>query len=266
MATIEQHAGIPFRGKLGGYVGYVWKQRYCIRTYRKEIRYPNTAAQQQQRSWFISMVKFASCATDALRLGMKQRADEMQMTEGNYFVKQNKHCFKRNANIVDIDYRSLVLSEGGATDVYFHRPRFEQNEIVEIGFDKNITFGRASGEDRVYAYFYSPTRGEGYLAKPSSRRNKSIKVCLPEHWADCEVHIYGFVIDHNGRASRSTYIGSGRVDHAEDRGLYAPADSNWQEFVSLAKNTQNSEIGNEESPSHYNSVDADDNSRWEAPR
>lgn len=238
MAVIDPELGIPFRGKVGGYVGYMWKQKHCIRTYRREVNYPNTEAQQCQRSWFVSMVRFASCATEALRLGLRRLADEAQMTEGNYFVRLNKSHFARKGNTVEVNYEKLVLADGSAADVYFRNPMFGVDEIVEIGFEKSLSFGRSSGDDRVYAYFYSPALGEGYLAEPAERRSKRIKVCLPEHWAGQEVHIYGFVVDHNGRASRSTYIGRGRVSDSEERGQYMSTDSNWQEFVDLANSTQ----------------------------
>ena len=39
---------------------------------------------------------------------------------------------------------------------------------------------------------------------------------LPQHWSGTEVHLYGFVVDRNGRASNSAYIGSGYVNQPLD--------------------------------------------------
>ena len=48
------------------------------------------------------------------------------------------------------------------------------------------------------------------------------------------MHIYGFVIDREGRASNSTYIGVGRLNHYEERGRYIPINKAWNEFVEIA--------------------------------
>lgn len=234
MGKLYQGIEGPFSGKVGPVVGYMWKNRPCIRTYRRQVNYPNTADQQEQRNWFVSMVRFASQATDALKLGFSYVAAAARMTEGNYFVMRNKQHFHREDNSVRVDYEKLQISVGTATDVYFHKPRFEKNETVVVDFEKNALSLKASADDQVYVYIYASGIGEGLLAAPVARRAKQVPVALPQNWAGQEVHLYGFVVDRDGRASNSTYIGVGRVNHYEDRGRYIPLDNNWQEFVELA--------------------------------
>ena len=53
-------------------------------------------------------------------------------------------------------------------------------------------------------------------------------------WAGQEVHVYGFVVDREGRPSNTTYVGVGRVNHYEDRGRYIPVNKNWKDFVDIA--------------------------------
>ncbi|MDY6372055.1 MAG: DUF6266 family protein [Bacteroidales bacterium] len=43
------------------------------------------------------MVRFAATARQALLLGLREKAEQWQMTEGNAFVKMNKGCFGRGA-------------------------------------------------------------------------------------------------------------------------------------------------------------------------
>ena len=107
MAKLEQGILGPFRGKVGTVVGYLWRGRHVVRGYRKEINYPNTESQQAERDWFVSMVRFAATARQALLLGLRERAARDQMTEGNVFVKMNKHCFGRT--------HAPVAACGGAT-------------------------------------------------------------------------------------------------------------------------------------------------------
>lgn len=234
MGIILQGYNAPVIGRVGSSVGYLWKGKACLRTYCRHINYPNTEGQQRQRNWFVGMVRFASAATDALRLGLRQKADEAQMTEGNYFIQQNKQHFRLNEGHLEVDYDQLRLTAGSAADVYFHNPKFEENETISVGFEKNMMSFRASGDDNVYLYIYAPGREEGYLSAPVARRSKSLKVSLPEQWAGEEVHLYGFVIAKDGRASNSTYIGPGRVNHYEERGRYVPLNKNWKDFVDIA--------------------------------
>ena len=227
----------PFSGKVGPVVGYTWKHRACIRSYRQHINYPNTADQQRQRDWFVSMVRFASQATSALQLGMSQMATATKMTEGNYFILKNKQHFHRKTDGLQIDYNKLQIAYGNAADVYFHRPKFEKNETVVVDFEKNAMSLRASSDDNVYVYVYATGIAQGLLSAPVARRSKQLRIALPQEWTGQEIHLYGFVVDREGRASNSTYIGVGRVNHYEDRGCYIPLDNNWQEFVELAHET-----------------------------
>ena len=234
MALICQDVHSPFVGRMGSTVGYLWKGRACLRTYRHDINYPNTPSQQRQRDWFVSMVRFASRATAALQLGLRHSAAEEQMTEGNYFVKHNKHCFGSDNGELTVDYEHLQLSQGPAADVYFKAPRFEDNERVSVEFEKNTLSLHASGSDKVYVYFYCPSLEAGFLAAPAERRSNVVRVSLPQGWSGAEVHLYGFVVDREGRASASTYIGVGRVNHYEERGRYVPVNKGWKDFVNIA--------------------------------
>ena len=234
MAVIYQGVNGPFVGKVGPVVGYLWKGKACMRSYRSEISYPNTRLQQQQRDWFVAMVRFASRATGALKLGLSAKAAERRMTEGNYFVMQNKRHFRTEGDAVEVDYDQLKIASGPAVDVYFKPARFEEHEVLAVDFEKNAMSLHASGSDRVYVYAYVPSLGAGMLSAPVERRSKSLRMQLPAEWAGAEVHVYGFVVDREGRPSDSTYVGVGRVNHYEERGRYIPVNKGWDDFVSIA--------------------------------
>ena len=242
MARVDSGILGPFTGRVGTVVGYRWKNTHCMRAYVEHIRYPNTESQQRERDWFVSMVRFAAQARPALKLGMKHHAKEAGMTEGNFFVMLNKQHFSHTDGQVEVDYSKLHLSFGPAADVYFHEARFEEDQTVVVDFEKNRLQLRASSEDSVYLYAYAPGLGQGLLSAPVARRSKSVRFRLPEWWSGREVHLYGFVVDKDGRPSNSTYIGVGRVDQYEYQGRYIPLNKNWNDFVDMA-NEVNGETG-----------------------
>ncbi len=257
MALIYQGINGPFVGKVGPVVGYLWKGKACMRAYNRQVNYPNTLMQQHQRDWFVSMVRFASKATAALQLGFARRAEEAQMTEGNYFVRQNKQHFHSENGVLSVDYSKLKIASGAAADVYFKSPRFEENETIVVEFEKNTMSFRASSSDKIYVYVYAPELEEGFLSAPVERRQKSLSMRLPQHWSGVEVHLYGFVIDREGRSSESTYIGVGCVNHYENRGRYIPINNDWKEFVDIASksNGEQDDLPLQPSDSMTKSVD-----------
>ena len=47
MGKIYEGVTGVFSGKVGPVVGYMWRNRYCIRAYRRTVNYPNTESQQK---------------------------------------------------------------------------------------------------------------------------------------------------------------------------------------------------------------------------
>ncbi len=245
MGILYEGLNGAFSGKVGPVIGYRWKNRSCIRAYNNKICYPNTQQQQHERSWFVGMVRFAAHAKDAIQLGLRQQAEEKGMTEGNYFISRNKMHFHRiEDGTVEVDYNKLTIAEGAGNNVLFHNPIFRENETLEVNFEKNVIFGKTGSDDQVYLYIYSPELEEGWLTAPTARRNKCIKFQLPEHWSGSIVHIYGFVIEKDGRTSTSSYVGVGKVNHTEERGVYIPINKSWNDFVEMATHA-NGESKNE---------------------
>lgn len=207
MARLTEGILGPFSGKVGTVVGYRWRGVPCVRGYVRQINYPNTAQQQVEREWFVAMVRFAAKARQALLLGFGEQARGAQMTEGNWFVRRNKQNFSTVDGAVKVDYASLTLAAGAAAPVSFHAPQFGEDGVLSVDFEKNTMFARASPEDKVYLYAYCPDTEAGMLMAPVARRTKRVRVSLPDAWRGREVHVWGFVVDREGRASASAYVG-----------------------------------------------------------
>ncbi|MBP3763412.1 MAG: hypothetical protein J6I49_06000 [Bacteroidales bacterium] len=215
MAKIEQGILGPFRGKVGTVVGFLWRGRHVVRGYRKEINYPNTENQRLERDWFVSMVRFAATARQALLLGFREKAAQWQMTEGNAFVRENKRCFAKCDGGSVVDYKHISISQGPAAPVIFTGARLGGDGVLEVGFERNSGMTRAKAADRVYVYIYHTATRAGLLSAPAERRAGRLRVQLPDGWAAQEVRLWGFVVDKEGRASGSAYIDLEREDRPE---------------------------------------------------
>ncbi len=212
MAKLEQGILGPFRGKVGTVVGYLWRGKHVVRAYRKEINYPNTEMQQAEREWFVGMVRFAATARQALLLGLRERAERDVMTEGNVFVRMNKGCFGRDAARrvrTGVDYEYIRIAEGSAAPVRFTTASVDENNVLHVDFERNSGMTRAKASDGVYVYVYNTDTREGLLSAAAERRRGGLQMQLPAGWNELNIRMWGFVVDSEGRASGSAYVGVG---------------------------------------------------------
>ena len=213
MAKLEQGILGPFRGKVGTVVGYLWRGKHVVRGYRREINYPNTENQQLERDWFVSMVCFAATARQALLLGLRERADRDQMTEGNAFVKMNKRCFGRAHVPVaacglegdSCDYQHLTLSSGPVAPLPGAAWRMDERQVLTASWERRTPLPRCKSSDSVHLYIYNARTREGLLAASARRSDGTLTVALPDHWNQGDLHCYLFATDAQGHASPTAY-------------------------------------------------------------
>ena len=201
-------------GKLGTSVGYLWKGRHVFRAYVPHINYPNTELQQAERDWFISMVRFAATARQALLLGLRDRAAREQMTEGNWFVKSNKQHFHHTDDGIRVDYSRLSLSEGSVAPATATAAVVDMDGILTCNFDKNSALHRSKASDNVYLYIYNADLKRGLLAHPTRRSTAHISCLLPDGWQQQQLHCYLFAVDAQGHSSPTSYISPLTMDNA----------------------------------------------------
>ncbi|MBP3763672.1 MAG: hypothetical protein J6I49_07335 [Bacteroidales bacterium] len=202
MAKLEQGILGPFRGKVGTVVGYLWRGRHVVRAYRKEINYPNTENQRLERDWFVSMVRFAAAARQALLLGMREKAAEMQMTEGNLFVKRNKGCFGRDGSV---DYQHLALSSGAVAPVTGAAWSLDRRQVLTCRWDRRSPLPRCKSTDSIHLYVYNARIHQGLLAAPARRAAGSASLALPDAWLPADLHLYLFATSPAGQSSPTAY-------------------------------------------------------------
>lgn len=215
----KQTAGIMggFCGTIGPVIGYQWRGRWCMRARPRSVANPRTEAQQEHRMLFRDMVQTAGHLTAALRYGMRQASLEQGLTEGNLFVRMNKHCFTPQG----IDYSRLALSTGPVAPVGFGTATLDAHGTLHVEFERNPQRMKANSHDRVFVAVYCPERKETLLAAPVARHSKRVALALPDEWLGRQLHVWGFVQDHMQRASECQYItladsGAGQNDNKQE--------------------------------------------------
>ena len=200
-----------FSGRLGNLIGYRWRGRMCVRTMPSHYRDARTPEQLQQRALFKAVVRFAAKARQVLKKGMNAVSLDAQMTESNYFMRVNKRCFALAAGTQDelqVDYENLLLADGPVAPVAFYEPQMLDETTLSVDFEKNPLHRAVKWEDLVYLVAYCPELGDFDISAPVYRRSNRLTMSLNPYWVGREVHLWGFVVDSNGRASQSQYLGA----------------------------------------------------------
>ena len=205
MAIIEQGILGGFSGRVGTVVGYHRHGAWFVRAYQPHINDRKSAAQLEQRSRFKAMIQFASPATGALRLGLRQMALSEGITEGNCFLKINKDRFVAEAQGgVGVDYPRLQFSRGALAGVALTECAVDERNVLSVGW-RSLGGGAA---DRVVIYLWCPTAGRGLTAE-ADRCRHGLRAMLPQAFAGQEVHCWAFAVNQLGIASPTAYSAAG---------------------------------------------------------
>ena len=199
-----------FVGSVGPVIGYKWKDVWCMRRRPTQVCNPRTEKQMAHRRLFADMVRLGGRMGEAVRIGLRQRAAEWQMTECNAFVRMNWSAAGMPA------YGDLRVSDGTAAPVAFIGAEVDAEGVLTVTYDRMAQAG-ARATDKVHVFVYNADEGTGILLEAAERRARRVRGLLPDGWEAAELHVYGFVEDGDGRCSRSSYIalGSGN-DSTED--------------------------------------------------
>ena len=215
MAKQDGNQNGHYRGSLGKQVGYQWRGQWCVRTKPATFHDAKSERQLEQRALFKAAVAFAGRAKEVLRVGLRVPSLAAHKTECNYFQMINKQCLTWDGEGLSVDYAALRVSEGPVAPVGFESAEREDDRAVTFHFDKNPEHRRAAGDDKVYIAAILAGEGTAVLSVPAYRRMKAVTIILPEQWAGCEVHLYGFVQDYAGRTSGSIYLGTFTTEDAD---------------------------------------------------
>lgn len=195
-----------FNGKVGTVVGYRWKGLWCMRAHNAFAHNPRTEAQQAHRALFKAEVQLAGRMRWAVNKGLKLPSDELNMTPMNLFVSANQQAFSEVEGRLVVDYPSLRISGGTVAPVALTEASVDEDNVLNVKFEKNPLRRTCSAHDDVYFWIYSEELETGYLSNAVYRRVQQASVALPDMFEGCSLHIYAFAQDEQGRCSETAYI------------------------------------------------------------
>ncbi len=212
MGRMQNGFSGSFSGSLGPVIGYMWRGKWCVRTRPSQFHDARTEQQLERRELFRQTVRFAAHARQVLRRGLRVPSLDAHITEYNYFMRINKGCFSLVDGRLSVDYENLTLSEGPVAPVAFAVPQLIDDVTISVGFEKNPLHRAIKSDDLVYLTAYCPELDSFDISSGALRRHNCLTMSLHPAWAGKEVHLWGFVVDNNGRASMSQYLGCGVLD------------------------------------------------------
>ena len=153
------------KGKVGGVVGFRWKDKDCIRGYAIPAN-PNTTAQQTQRGLMKACVAFAKLLVGQV---FNKYTDKFirSMSGFNFFVKSNIKIFDGST-----DYSALKITEGQLYVPTISTAVYSAGDIT-IEYSDSVGNNGAS-TDKVYAVAYHVPTGIMYFPSAESDRDTGI--------------------------------------------------------------------------------------------
>lgn len=208
-------------GKIGPVVGMVRKGIQMFRAYTNKYTEVKTEDALIRQVRFATLSGMATAFKPAVRLGFAKAVKGLQSPQ-NVFVKRNyAQVTATDPEAVEVEYGSIVVSQGNAAFVGFNTPSFAEEAEVSVAWSAD-TLPTGSAADKVYVFVYQPDTNTGVLSMPAARSTGSITIAVPALWSGMKVHVYGFAISAGvedetgiivakGTPSPSTYVGTGNI-------------------------------------------------------
>lgn len=172
------------KGKVGGVVGFRWKDKDCIRGYAIPAN-PNTTAQQTQRNLMKECVKFAKLLVGQVFNAYTDKFIR-SMSGFNYFVKSNITLFDGST-----DYAAIKVTEGQLFVPTIASAVYSAGDITIEYSDALGNNGLAT--DKVYAVAYHKPTGIMYFpAAEADRDTALIIVTAPAGLTPGDFVVYAF--------------------------------------------------------------------------
>ena len=210
MGKISQGILGGVSGKVGNVVGGNWKGIDYLRIMPASVANPKTPAQLDQRSKFVTVLRFLQAITQFLRIGYKNYA--VKMTQFNSAMSEIlKNAVTGTYPNYEIDYANVLVSKGSLPNVLNPQAVLDISGDVQLTWTDNQGMGNAVGEDTLMYVVYCPDQKDATFLNQggASRLDQAQTISLPTSYIGSDVYVFVSAISPDGKdISNSTYVGT----------------------------------------------------------
>jgi len=209
MAIISQGILGGVSGKIGNVVGGSWKGIDYLRILPASVANPKTPAQMDQRSKFVTVIRFLQPMVDFLRVGFKLYA--IKMTQFNNAMSYNLHNAITGAYPdYTIDYAKALVSRGSLTGASGASVASLSATSMALSWLDNSGSGAALATDKSLLLAYHTSTGTVvYNTAGASRTTGEQNLTVPVELAGGTFETFlGFISEDGKLVANSVYVGS----------------------------------------------------------
>ncbi len=209
MGVINQGILGGVSGKVGNVVGGNWKGIDYLRIMPASIANPQTPAQMDQRSKFITVINFLQPVKDFIKVGFKNYA--VKMTQFNSAMSYNlKNAITGEYPDYAIDYDNALLSRGSLAMSLNGAAASPSAGVIAFTWDDNSAEGNANATDKSMMVVLNPTKGEAtFILDGATRSAGSQNVDIPTNYSGDTVECFLAFISEDGlTVANSKHVGS----------------------------------------------------------
>lgn len=209
MGKIEQGILGGFSGKVGNVVGGNWKGIDYMRVKPSNVENPKTEGQMDQRSKFVTVLRFLQPLTDFLRIGFAGFANKM--TEFNSAMSYNlNNAVSGTYPDYNVDYANALISKGNRKDALNPSADSSVAGQVEFTWDDNSGEVNAATTDEAMLVAYNPDKKDAQFATAAATRDAgTANLTVPDVYSGDTVHAFiAFKDPETNKVSNSVYVGS----------------------------------------------------------
>jgi len=209
MGKINQGILEGVSGQVGNVIGGTWKGIDYLRIKPSSVANPKTPDQVDQRTKFVTVLRFLQPITEFLRTGFKKYASGM--TQFNSAMSYNLlNAVTGTYPNFSIDYGSALVSKGNLTGALNPAVTSSSAGVVDFSWDNNTGSGNAQGTDKTLLVIYNPSKEQAvYETEGASRSVTSDSLAVPSDFSGDTVEAFiGFISEDGKQIADSVYIGS----------------------------------------------------------
>ena len=209
MGKISQGVLGGFSGKVGNVIGASWKGIDYMRIMPANVANPRTQGQVDQRSKFVTVLRFLQPMTDFLKVGFKLYAKKM--TQFNSAMSYNLlNAVTGEYPNYSVDYEKALVSRGNLSGALNPSVDSTVPGSVDISWDDNSGIGSAQETDKALLVIFNPEKGEAIFDIDGVARSASTQnLVVPTNYSGDTVQAFiGFISADGKSVSNSVYAGS----------------------------------------------------------